>query len=143
MKYFFDTNVICRLVNKDSDAIEKIQELTADESSEFYINRLVYMESLRAIPITHKKLYRNTIETLDNFEKLDITQEIYNKSIKFARFCKSKGLNFGKCEAIDYLHFITSKSYNLEIISFDKDMVKLEEIYIQFIGDSIANENTI
>jgi len=133
MKYFFDTNVISKLVNKDSDTIEKIQELTTDEESEFYINRLVYMESLRAIPLTHKKLYRNTIDTLDSFEKLDITQSIYDTSVKFARFCKSKGLNFGKCEAIDYLHFITSKNYNLEIISFDKDMKKLEELYPQFI----------
>ncbi|MEA3553663.1 MAG: PIN domain-containing protein [Campylobacterota bacterium] len=135
MKYFFDTNVISRLVNNDKDTIKIIQELTADEESEFYINRLIYMESLRAIPLTHKKLYKDTTNTLNSFEKLDITQDIYDTSVKFARFCKSKGLNFGKCEAIDYLHFITSKNYNLEIISFDGDMEKLKEIYPQFIED--------
>ena len=68
MKYFFDTNVISKLVNKDPNAIEKIQELSAEETSEFYINRLVYMESLRAIPMTHKKLFQDTKAALDNFE---------------------------------------------------------------------------
>lgn len=133
MKYFFDTNVISRLVKRDSITIQKIEELAKDGESEFYINRLVYIESLRAIPITHKKLYENTKETLNSFEKLNITREIYNKSVTFARFCKSKGLNLGKCEAIDYLHFITAKFYNLEMISFDKDMDRLEELHSQFL----------
>ncbi len=136
MKYFFDINVISRLVSKDNDAIKKITELASDENSEFYINRLVYMESLRAIPQKRIKLYNDTKETLESFEKLDITQDIYDKSIKFARFCKSKGLNFGKCEAIDYIHFITSKKYDLEIVSFDNDMVKLEDIYLKFLEES-------
>jgi predicted nucleic acid-binding protein len=136
MKYFFDTNVISRLVSKDDDAIKKITELASDENNEFYINRLVYMESLRAIPQKRIKLYNDTKETLGSFEKLDITQDIYDESIKFARFCKSKGLNFGKCEAIDYIHFITSKKYGLEIISFDNDMVKLKEIYPKFLEES-------
>ena len=135
MKYFFDTNVISKLVNKDSDVIDRLQKLASDESNEFYINRLVYMESLRAIPFKHKRLYRDTVKTLDNFGKLDITQSIYDTSIKFARFCKSKGLSFGKCEAIDYIHFITAKEYGLEVISYDEDMKKMEEKYELFLTD--------
>ncbi len=134
MKYFFDTNVISGLVRQDSVAQAKLQELASDEMSEFYMNRLVFMESLRAIPLTHKKLYNNTKDTLENFEKLEITQEIYDKSIEFARFCKSKGINLGKCEAIDYIHFITAKYYSLEIVSFDMDMGKLEEKYQDFLN---------
>lgn len=133
MKYFFDTNIISKLVKKDKETIRKIQELTVDEESEFYINRLVYMESLRAIPFTHKKLYKDTADALDSFQKLDITQSIYDTSVSFARFCKSNGLNFGKCEAIDYIHFVTAKYYNLEIISYDKDMKTLEEQYHKFL----------
>jgi len=132
MKYFFDTNVISGLVKKDRVAINKLQELASDETSEFYTNKLVFMESLRAIPLKHKKLYKNTKETLENFEKLEITQEIYDKSVEFARFCKSKGVNLGKCAAIDYIHFITAKYYDLEIISFDGDMSILEEKYQEF-----------
>lgn len=135
MKYFFDTNVISNLVKENEEAIEKIKELASNPDSEFYINRLVFMESLRAIPLTHKNLYKKTLETLNSFEKLDITQDIYDKSVEFARFCKSKGINLGKCEAIDYLHFITSKHYNLEIISFDGDIARLEEKYTIFLTE--------
>lgn len=134
MKYFFDTNVISNLVKKDETAIAKLQEIASNDSSELYTNRLVYLESLRAIPLTHKKLFEATKETLESFEKLEITQEIYDKSIEFARFCKSKGINLGKCEAIDYIHFITAKYYSLEIVSFDGDMNRLEEKYQEFLG---------
>lgn len=134
MKYFFDTNVISNLVTEDATAIAKIQELASNEESEFFINRLVLMESLRAIPINRKKLFYKTKETLENFEKLDITQDIYNASIDFARFCKSKGISLGKCEAIDYIHFMTAKFYGLEIVSFDGDMIRLEEKYQEFLG---------
>ena len=133
MKYFFDTNVISNLVRKEAVAITKLQELASDSKAEFYTNQLVFMESLRAIPLTHKKLFDATKETLENFEKLEITQDIYNKSIEFTRFCKSKGINLGKCEAIDYIHFITAKHYNLEIVSFDGDMARLEEKYQEFL----------
>lgn len=136
MKYFFDTSVISNLVREDSTAISKLQELALDETSEFYTNRLVFMESLRAIPLTHKKLYKNTKETLENFEKLEITQDIYDKSVEFARFCKRKGVSLGKCEAIDYIHFVTAKYYGLEMVSFDNDMSRLEEKYKEFLKDS-------
>ncbi len=133
MKYFFDTNVISNLVREDSVAIAKLQELALDETSEFYTNRLVFMESLRAIPMDRKNLFNKTKSTLENFEKLEITQEIYDKSVEFARFCKSKGVSLGKCEAIDFIHFITAKYYGLEIVSFDGDMGRLEEKYQEFL----------
>ncbi|EIJ43352.1 putative nucleic acid-binding protein [Beggiatoa alba B18LD] len=133
MKYFFDTNVVSRLVKEDDEAIAKLQELASNEENEFYINGLVFMESLRAIPLTHKKLYDATKETLESFIKLETTQEIYDKSVSFSRFCKSKGISLGKCEAIDYLHFMTAKHYSLEIVSFDNDMKVLEEKYNDWI----------
>ena len=136
MKYFFDTNVISNLVRKEAVAITKLQELASDSKAEFYTNQLVFMESLRAIPLTHKKLFDATKETLENFEKLEITQDIYNKSIEFARFCKSKGISLGKCEAIDYIHFITAKYYDLEIVSFDGDMQTLESKYQEFLAEN-------
>ncbi len=135
MKYFFDTNVISNLVRENPIAKAKLQEIASNESSELYTNRLVYLESLRAIPLTHKKLFESTKETLESFEKLEITQEIYDKSIEFARFCKSKGINLGKCEAIDYIHFITAKYYGLEIVSFDGDMKTLESKYQEFTNE--------
>lgn len=135
MKYFLDTNIISRIVSNDIDTMKIVKNIAEDEESEFFVNELVYMESLRAIPLTHKKLFERTKETLENFENLDIPQEIYGKSIAFARYCKSKGLSFGKCEAIDYLHFMTAKHYGLEIISHDGDMALLQEKYEEFITE--------
>lgn len=81
MKYFFDTNIISSLVREEEAIIDKIQEIATKDDNEFYINRLVYLEYLRAIPYTHRNLYNNTKETLDSFIKLDITQEIYEISV--------------------------------------------------------------
>lgn len=135
MKYFFDTNVISNLVRENPIAVDKLQEIASNDNSELYINRLVFMESLRAIPMDKKNLFNKTKETLESFEKLEITQEIYDKSIEFARFCKNKGISLGKCEAIDYIHFITAKYYSLEIVSFDSDMNRLEEKYQDFLEE--------
>lgn len=132
MKYFFDTNIISNLVRNDTDTINIVKEIASKEDAELYINRLVYVESLRAIPLTHTKLYNNTKETLDSFVKLDITQNIYNESVEFTRFCKSKGVSLGKCEVIDYLHFITAKTYDMEMISHDGDMLVLQAKYVEF-----------
>ncbi len=35
-------------------------------------------------------------------------------------------------EAIDFLHFITAKSYNLILISNDRDLDRLESSYYEF-----------
>jgi predicted nucleic acid-binding protein len=134
MNYFFDTNVISRLAKKDPTTIEHLQSIASDPESAFFVNRLVYLESLRAIPSTHSKLYNATKTTLDMFVKIDMTQEIYDRTIEFARFCKSRGINLGKCEAIDYLHFITAKHYKMEIISYDGDIERLQVAYQAFIA---------
>ena len=158
MKYFIDTNIIIDLLgqNKKSDvtkesqeeeqkrkkeaqlkAKEQLSKILVDESSEVFINRLVLVETLRTIHFEHKKRFREALSTLELFEKLDIKDDVYSEAIKFSRFCNTK-LHFtlkGKCEAIDFLHFITAKYYDLKIISNDGDLEKLEEAYIKFLED--------
>ena len=90
-----------------------------------------------------QNLFDKTKETLESFEKLEITQEIYDKSVDFARFCKSKGISLGKCEAIDYIHFITAKYYGLEIVSFDNDMKTLESKYQEFLLVNTQNSDEV
>ena len=133
MKYFIDTNIIIDLINKDSEAIEKLSKIASSEESVLYINRLVEIESLRTIHVSHSKVFQNAKNTLNIFEKVDIKQEIYDEAVEFSRFCKSKGVSLkGKCEAIDFIHFITAKHYGLEIVTNDKDFAKLEEQYSKF-----------
>ena len=161
MKYFIDTNVIIDLLgqNKKTDATresqeeeqerkkeaqlkakEQLERILLDEDNEVFINRLVLVETLRTIHFTHKRKFREAESTLESFEKLDIKDDIYIEAIEFSRFCNTK-LHFtlkGKCEAIDFLHFITAKYYDLEMISNDRDLEKLEESYVKFLESKNA-----
>jgi len=72
-------------------------------------------------------------EKLKLFRQVDIRPKIYDDAIAFSRFCHSKGVKLkGKCEAIDFLHFITAKYYKLEMVSNDKDLGKLENAYLEY-----------
>ena len=134
MKYFIDTNVIIDLLDNKKEAKEQIKALLLEENSELFINRLVLVETLRTIHFTHSKKFREAKKKLEWFQKVDIEPKIYNEAIDFSRFCHGKGVKLkGKCEAIDFLHFITAKYYELEMVSNDADMPKLEEQYIKYI----------
>jgi len=135
MKYFLDTNIIIDFLNKEPKAIEKLTEIVSENDSELFVNRLVTLESLRTIPIKNSKIFRQSKEIFENFEKIDIVPDIYNNTIEFSRYFKTEKHQSlkGKCEAIDLLHFITAKYYNLELISYDKDFERLENIYQEFL----------
>jgi len=137
VKYFFDTNVIIDILDKKEESLNKLTSIGKEENSIIFINRLVYLETLRTIRFRDKNIFEKAKETLDSFEKLDIKPSIYDKAIAFSRYCHSKGIKLkGKCEAIDFLHFITAKHYKLEIVSNDKDLTKLQKAYIKFLEDN-------
>jgi predicted nucleic acid-binding protein len=140
MKYFIDTNVFIDVLNKKDEAIALLTKIVSEDDNILYINKLVNLESLRTIPIKNTKIFNNAKDTLESFEKVDISAEIYNKTIDFSRFFKTvKHENLkGKCETIDLLHFMTAKYYDLELISYDKDFDKLERIYQKFLQSSDA-----
>ena len=134
MKYFIDTNVIIDLLNNDEEAKRQLKVLFLQEGSELFINRLIVMETLRTIHFDHKKVFREAEKKLTLFRQVDIKPKIYKDAVAFSRFCHSKGIKLkGKCEAIDFLHFITAKYYTLEIVSNDGDMPKLEDAYAKFL----------
>ena len=133
MRYFIDTNVIIDFLNGKQDAIDMLLPLLQDETTSLYINRLVLIESLRGIKYAHSNKFINAKNALEQFQQLDIKEEIYLEAIDFARFCSSKGVTLkGSCEVIDFLHFITAKYYDLELITSDNDFEKLEEKYNEF-----------
>jgi predicted nucleic acid-binding protein len=134
VKYFIDTNIIIDFLEKKVEVKEQLKNLALEEGSKLFINRLVVLESLRTIHFKHKKIFREAEEKLDLFEIVNIKQEIYDRAIKFSRFCYSKGIKLkGRCEAIDFLHFITAKYYNLTMVTNDNDMSKLEDAYVKFL----------
>ena len=130
MKYFFDSSVLIDLTKNNKEVIEKIKKLSDEKDSELYTNNLVRLEVLRGINFYSSQKYKTVKNTLSSFVILELNDEIYDKAVNFLRFCKKIGLTLkGKCEAIDFLHFITAKHYDLEIISNDKDFDKLEKKY--------------
>jgi len=134
VKYFIDTNVIIDLLNNDEKAKAQLKALFLEEESELFINRLIVMETLRTIHFNHKKVFREAEKKLTLFRQVDIKPKIYKDAVAFSRFCHSKGIKIkGKCEAIDFLHFITAKYYDLIIVSNDRDMSKLEGTYSKFL----------
>ncbi|MEA3314880.1 MAG: PIN domain-containing protein [Campylobacterota bacterium] len=137
MKYFIDTNIVIDFFNKKEEAIKQLVEIAQEEENLMYVNRLIVLESLRTIHFKNKKIYKDNKEKLELFEQLNIIPNIYEEAILFSRYCHSKGIKLkGKCEAIDFLHFITAKYYNLIIITNDKDFEKLEDIYQEFLEES-------
>ncbi len=134
MKYFFDTNIIIDLCQNNKEAKDMFEEIALKDDSEIFVNRLVTLEALRTIHFDYKNKFSSAVEILNGFDALNITQDVYDKAIAFSRFCHSKGIQLkGKCEAIDFLHFMTAKHYKLEIVSNDKDLEKLEKAYLNFL----------
>jgi len=128
MRYFVDTNVIIDILNQPQN-MGKL--LPVEDGNEFYINQLVYLESLRTIDIQKTKIFGSAQTLLNNFTILDMNQDIYDQTVQFSRFCRSQGILLkGKCEAIDFLHFMTAKYYQLELLSNDKDIEKLKITYV-------------
>jgi len=145
VNYFIDTNIIIDLINTGNSttvkearqkATELLKPILEASESKIYINRLVMIESLRTIKYIETGIFRRAEETLENFERLDITQEIYDEAIAFSRFCQSIGAttsNKGNCQVLDFLHFITAKHYNLEILTYDtKDFNTMMKAYPKF-----------
>jgi predicted nucleic acid-binding protein len=132
VKYFLDTNLIIDFLAKKPQAISKLLTIAQQGDSEIFVNRLVYLETLRTIPVSNSRIFRDSKAVIDGFEFLDINQEIYDKSIDFSRYCQSKGA------AIDFLHFITAKHYALELLSNDQDMEKLADAYTGWLNDELS-----
>lgn len=133
MKYFIDTNLILDAFERDDkDAQNRLKAILEDDSNEIFYNGLVYTEALRAV--LDENLFAILKSSFENFTWIDINQQIYKDTKKFSRFCRSRGLKVakGKCELIDMLHFMTTKYYNLELITSDGDFDKLEIAYQEF-----------
>ena len=138
MNYFLDTNLIIDFFDKNrAEAISKLTPVLEAEDSEIFVNRLVYLETLRTVKLSHHKKFDALKEVFDGFTFLDINPRIYEQAISLSRYCQSKGVTLkGRCAAIDFLHFATAKYYGLELLAVDGDMEKLAEIYPDWLKKS-------
>lgn len=137
MKYFLDTNIIIDAFDKKKpEAINKLTPILEDEESEVFVNRLVYLETLRTVKISSTKNFKELKEVFEGFTVLDINQAIYDQAVELSRYCQSQGITLkGRCAAIDFLHFATAKYYELELLANDGDMEKLTGAYVQWLHE--------
>jgi len=139
MKYFIDTNLIIdAFERKNEESQNKLKVILEDDDNEIFYNGLVYTEALRVV--LDNSLFTTLKSSFELFTWIDIDQNIYVKTKKFSRYCRSKGIKVakGKCELIDMIHFIVAKHNNLEIITNDtEDFRKLEKAYQEFILEDI------
>ncbi|TAN70990.1 MAG: PIN domain-containing protein [Methylobacter sp.] len=135
MKYFLDTNIIIDAFDKKkTEAINRLTPILEDEESEIFVNRLVYLETLRTVKISSTKNFKELKEVFEGFTVLDINQAIYDQAVELSRYCQSQGITLkGRCAAIDFLHFATAKYYELELLANDGDMEKLTGAYVQWL----------
>ena len=137
MRYFVDTNLIIDAIDKKKpEAISKLNAVLMDEASEVFVNRLVYLETLRTVKLSNSKNFTALKSVFENFETLDITQAIYDQAIALSRYSQSKGITLKKCAAIDFLHFMTAKYYRLEMLGYDGDMEKLAVIHSDWLNEN-------
>ncbi len=134
MKYFIDTSLFIDVFDKAKpEAINKLTPILEDETSEFFINRLVYLETLRTVKLSNSKNFQALKAVFEGFTILDINQAIYDQAISLSRYCQSNGITLkGRCAAIDFLHFTTAKYYELEMLANDGDFKNLAEAYIEW-----------
>lgn len=135
MNYFIDTNILIDFFNKKPEAITQLAQLIEQEH-DLHLNELVYLESLRTIHVNKTKIFRESKEfLLTYFTFVPIDRAIYDKAISFSRFCNTEKHIYlkGRCELIDFIHFITAKYYQLEMLSNDNDMQTLANIWQEFI----------
>lgn len=136
MNYLIDS---CLLIDaydrKLPEAQARVHVVFAEDDNEIFIDRLALLETLRGIKWVDKNKFSALKNTLEMFTIVNIDHTIYDHAISFSRFCRSKGITLkGRCEAIDYLHFLTAKYYNFEILTCDGDMSKLETLYSDWLG---------
>lgn len=134
MRYFIDSNfIIDTFERKNMSSINKLSLILSNPNDEIFYNGIVYAETLRVV--LDENAFRELKSAFDFFLWLDINQSIYSETKKFSRYCRSKNIKVtkGRCEVIDIIHFITAKYYDLELLSNDGDMQKLEEAYQEFI----------
>jgi predicted nucleic acid-binding protein len=130
--YFVDTNVIIDFLKKrETPSVEKLKNLLKQDVR-LCINRIVLSETLRTIPIERENKFVSDKDVmLEAFQLLDIDHSIVMRSIELNRNGRSQGVSLKKedeCGWLDYIHYATAEQHQIEIISNDRDFIKISSL---------------
>ncbi len=136
--YLLDTNKLIYLSNDEDnqnkkETLEQIRTILEDDNSRLFVTPLIAYEFLRKTDWENKKELEELKNIIQEFEILDITNDIANLASDLYRFDvyeskQNKEKNFDK-RNFDIFHFATAKLNNLELLSKDKHIEGLEKMY--------------
>lgn len=125
MKYIFDSSFLLSLYIAEDVNHDKALEIfwNLKESDLFYINELTYTEILTVI--TYKNGFNSVIEIKNILSDLNVVF-INSWTFEYVRYFEYIGK---KISVVDISILYDSIKYDCDILSFDKDLMKLDKIY--------------
>lgn len=129
-------NVIIDCIKKtDTKAVNELKQLLMQDDVPLAINRIVFMEILRAIPKSEDGKFSSMEKILlESFRLVDIDHDMVARSVELNRLGRAQGITLKKeneCGWLDYIHYATAEKYGFQMISNDKDMEKIKELAAQ------------
>lgn len=110
--------------------IEQLNKLLKDDNIALAISPLIRYEILRAIKWENNEDYETLVLALNELEEFEIGKEIAEQAAKVYRFARAKERKIVNKRNFDLLHVATAKCNKLEIRSNDKDIKKLEQLFL-------------
>ncbi|MBR0573624.1 MULTISPECIES: type II toxin-antitoxin system VapC family toxin [Pasteurellaceae] len=137
--YLLDTNFLIYLSKNNDDPdkqeiLKEMQNILEDPYSKLFTTPLISYEVLRGVEWQDEQKLSELKAILNSFEMLDVENEVSELAANLYRFDmyesqqKSVDRNFDK-RRFDTFHFATAKVNHLEILSKDKDMKSLDDLY--------------
>jgi len=109
----------------------------------FAITPLIRYEILRHPSFTDQARYQKLESILNAYKVFNINEEITDLATQLYRYdvhtATNRDKNFDK-RRFDTFHFSTAKSNDLEIISFDSDIEKIEKLYEKYLQEPDQSE---
>ncbi len=130
-RVLLDTNLLIgALDTKNPRDIEELNKLLKDENIALAISPLIRYEILRGVKWGDNETYKTLLLALNELEEFEIGKEIAEKAAKVYRFARAKERKIVNKRNFDLLHVATAKCNKLEIRSNDKDIKKLEQLFL-------------
>lgn len=139
--YLLDTNYLIYLADPDADKIKKkevLQDLSQklqDDNVTLFLTPLIRYEVLRGVKWNDFAKLEQLKKALMPFQSIDINDDIADLARNLYRLDKAnqqKGSNkIIEKYQLDMFHFATAKENNLQILSKDRDMLAIQNLFEQ------------
>lgn len=137
-KYLLDTNILIGLFDDSSTMENKekarniLTEKLREEGSLFFVTELIRYEVLRGVMWDDCDKLQKLKKHLASFPVLEINKEVGDIARNLWRYDKANHPDAGKKfekYRFDAFHIATAKAYDLQLLSIDTDIAKIDRLY--------------